>query len=880
MQAAGSGDGARARDQVIVHVLSACLEYVRCQLFVMLLGGLGVMQAFRLLETMRRVGLSPDQGTCDTLIATCAKAAAAGDPDGAEYGLRVLGMMAEEGITPDAAMRNALMGECLRTAEENSAVAVDDAGGEGGGGGEEGDSGQGWHGVEWVARALGAMAHHLAASAERPSDEAAAAAWEAGEAVGRRLYQRLAEVCVRHVAALARGAELPESEGAAGHSGEERAPAEVGGEGTGMAPSGPTALEVGDDGAAEGGGAGTGGDGEALAATDGDAEWWDAPAPDAATANTQAADDGAAARALSPVGAPRASAMARREQARSAVVRWPACDGCGVGVGGLRRREPEGGGVGVAAGDSGIDSGLSGHISQELFARLQRLASQQLKDLRHHRQQLQARDAAAAAAAAGLTARRRLATRGGLRAASDARGRVAGSASMDRIPADERADSPPREAGGSVEAAEAVDLEEPQTPLSHIRSKVVAFSQTVLSEIEQLKGQQASVGALPGEAADGECADTAPYGQEEAEGAEGAVGQFPGEDLELEAGQGSAETAAEEEPLIAYRAGEVADDGVGDGDGGVAALRQSAGAAAEGQRAGWAVDAGAAHLAWSAPAAATAAGGLLAAPCAAVPAVIPAVLSLPLQVVPAAVTAVAAPHLLEGAALPLARTVAVIAPAPAALVGAAAAAAFPPPPTSPAQLWSVAAPAQELAAVASGMHHHAPLSAPPQPPPPGSPPPGGPSDMAVRSAQARGAARSPGPRLRASPEASSEGHSAAWPPATGEGGTPDGGGGRAEPHGSYRRARAKGEAVGAAHAGGAGDGPRSWEGRDPAGAALRSLDVEQVGAAGPAAPCESRGARGCGRGCGIARRRAPSGRVRAAVARFAGRARSPSPDRG
>ena len=135
---------------------------------------------------MRKVGLSPDQGTCDTLIATCAKAAAAGDPDGAEYGLRVLGMMAEEGLTPDAAMRNALMGECLRAAEQNAAAAdrsdgrADCAEGE--------DSVEGWHGVEWIARALGAMAHHLAASAERPTDETSAAAWEAGEAVGRRCF--------------------------------------------------------------------------------------------------------------------------------------------------------------------------------------------------------------------------------------------------------------------------------------------------------------------------------------------------------------------------------------------------------------------------------------------------------------------------------------------------------------------------------------------------------------------------------------------------------------------------------------------------------------------------------------------------------------------
>jgi hypothetical protein len=80
-------------------------------------GPLARDQAFKLLRIMQTVGLEPDQGTCDTLIATCAKTAAAGDKWGVTYGVKVLDLVREWNLSPDPSMYNALLARCLHVAQ-------------------------------------------------------------------------------------------------------------------------------------------------------------------------------------------------------------------------------------------------------------------------------------------------------------------------------------------------------------------------------------------------------------------------------------------------------------------------------------------------------------------------------------------------------------------------------------------------------------------------------------------------------------------------------------------------------------------------------------------------------------------------------------------
>ena len=770
------------------------------------------MQAFRLLETMRKVGLSPDQGTCDTLIATCAKAAAAGDPDGAEYGLRVLGMMAEEGLTPDAAMRNALMGECLRVAEQNAAAAGCsdelDPGTEGAPPVDDTEGIQGWHGVEWIARALGAMAHHLAASGERPSDEASALAWDAGEAVGRRLYNRLALLCVKHVSALARGAELPDSEAAVGQSNEETSPPEHPTRTENADPMAPAlnseapAVDEERKTEVDVGAADSTGVVERNATLDpvpANGEWWDAQIPDS---GATCADDAAPVmgRGLSPQGVPKGAVNGRREQLRTVAVRWPACEGCGVGVGGLRRRDVENSGVSVPVGDVGIETGLSGHISQELFARLQRLASQQLQDLRHHRQQLQARDATTPTAEVGSVA-------------SEASVGVDDAAQLGG--AEKFADSASGLAMQGVPSAmEMAAAAEPQTPLSNIRSKVVAFSQTVLDEIEQIKEQQAAAGergivgssvVLAGAVAEsstgtghhhlqGSLSESRPFVQTV------GSGQWPRESV-------ATEKTVQEGPKAAW---------CGDSEGNVH------------RGAGLSTPAGYSALPT------TGVGipdPLKSAVVGTVPGVIPALLSLPV-VVP--MDAAASQGL-------IASTVAVIAPSPAVLLSNGATCL-----PAVALGGSQSSAGGALSGQNPGGHADMPTGTRRalfrSTPPPASPPPGGPADATAGSGRPEGL--SPGPRRRGrSPSPDSSEPRAAWlSSATGGweevgygGGTAGGSGanhenrgaesgGRAEPPGGVAR---RGDRT-TAHGPPADVAKGAESSRDAAGAALRKMDVEQV----------------------------------------------------
>eukprot|EP00960_Hanusia_phi_P062555 765192-Hanusia_phi.AAC.2 len=86
---AGAGDEKKIMPDVITfnNLIAACAQAAGAAG-----GALARKQAFKMLWTMHELGLDPDKGTCDTLIATCATTAAAGDMEGIYFGVDVLNL--------------------------------------------------------------------------------------------------------------------------------------------------------------------------------------------------------------------------------------------------------------------------------------------------------------------------------------------------------------------------------------------------------------------------------------------------------------------------------------------------------------------------------------------------------------------------------------------------------------------------------------------------------------------------------------------------------------------------------------------------------------------------------------------------------------------